>query len=62
MVTMMTIYNHEDDAQHWHNAASSWMGPTKRILALARLTTVVARFVIAAKDIVIVWNIVFMCW
>ena len=30
-------------AQHWHNAASSWMGPTRRILALARLTTVVAR-------------------
>jgi len=30
--------------QHWHNAASSWMGPTRRILALARLTTVVARF------------------
>ena len=53
---MMTIYNHEDDAQHWHNAASSWMGPTKRILALARLTTVVARLldVVAVNEIVII--------
>ena len=39
----ITIFVIWCDPQHWHNAASSWMGPTNRILALARLTTVVAR-------------------
>lgn len=31
--------------QHWHNTDSAWMGPARRIVALSKLTTYLARFV-----------------
>ena len=31
--------------QHWHNTASSWLGPSRRVIAMARLTTAVSRSV-----------------
>jgi hypothetical protein len=30
--------------QHWHNTDSSWLGPAARVVALAKLTTSLARF------------------